>query len=77
MQAYAIGKHTDTAGARAATHTTLIAAVVDDTTIGHICGLLSKGKSDREVHASTGQARCWPQVTDDHDVGADTTAVET
>jgi hypothetical protein len=62
MQAYAIGKHTDTFAAKGATHAALIAAVVDEPSIGRICGLLSRGKSDKAIFASTGLARFWPKV---------------
>jgi hypothetical protein len=65
MQAYAIGKHTDSGGCKGADTTAVIAAVADETTIARICGMLSQGKSQKEIYTLTGHARFWPQVARD------------
>ena len=62
MQAYAIGKHTDSDSAKGGSHTALIAAVVDEQDIERICGLLSQGVTEHVIVTRTGHPRFWRKV---------------
>ena len=65
VQAYAIGKHTDSDSAKGASHTALIAAVADEEDIEHICGLLTQEMAEVAIVRSTGLPRFWKVADDD------------